>query len=484
MVDRLFKEQADFVLDRSRRKSARCPRRAGKSFCCLVLMCRTALVRPGAIIEYICLTRGQAKKNLWRTLKKFNDEFELSLKFHETNITATFPNGSVIEFMGGETRAECEKFRGQSFDLVVIDEGKSFQFDVLDELIEEVLSPALSDRFGTLAMIGTPGNVLAGPFYESTSAWDPESPLKRNQRPRPWAERELFKKKKYRWNWSFHNWHTKHNIAMPHIWEDALAQKENRGISDTDPTWLREWMGEWCPSESLTVYSFSSELNVYSGHLPEGHAWQYLLGMDLGYNDDTAIVVAAFSDTHPHMFQVYEWKSPNQTIDDIEKQVRRVQKKYPELNAMIADTGGLGKTIIESLRERGLAFEAAQKRDKLSHIELVNSDLINGKIKLLPDSHLAAEMILLQWTDKTFKKENKGTDNHLCDSFLYLITYAYHHFFEPPEVAPEKGSPDYWKEFEENELESMLAQRYRSENADNLDNILSGIALDGELLWN
>jgi hypothetical protein len=486
MLNLCFKEQKDFVLDRARRKSARCPRRAGKSYACLVLMCRTALLKPNSLTVYICLTRGQAKKNLWRTLKQFSDTYELKLKFHETDIRATFPNGSTIEFMGGETRQEIEKFRGQSYDLAVVDEGKSFQFDLLEEMITECLGPTLTDRFGTLAMIGTPGNVLAGPFFEATSHYDPESEhsRKRYNRPRPWAEREKFKQKKWKWNWSFHSWHTKHNTAMPHIWIDALEQKEDRGIPDNDPSWLREWMGEWCPSDSLMVYEFSNELNVYDGELPEGHEWQYLLGLDLGYNDSTAIVVAAFSDTHPEMFQVFEYKAPELTFDQIDKQVRRVMKKFPELNAMIADTGGLGKTIIESLKERGLGFEAAVKTDKLDHIELVNSDLRAGNIKLLPDSHLAAEMRLLQWSDSTYKKENKGTDNHLCDAFLYLIRYAYHHFWEPPIVEPEHGTPDYWAEFEALEEQEMLRQFNASRNSDTLDSILD-INLDGHnTLWN
>jgi len=451
-------------------------------------MATKALKAPGSTIEYICLTRGQAKKNLWRALKTFNDDFELNLKFHETNLTATFPNGSLIEFMGGETRQECEKFRGQSFDLVVIDECKSFSPEVLEELIEEILDPALSDRFGTIALIGTPGNVLNGPFYEATSHYVPSEQVeRRTQLPRPYGERELFKANKWRWNWSFHSWHTRHNVAMPHIWELALESKENRGIPDTDPSWQREWLGLWCPSDSLTVYTFCSEINVYSGKLPAEHEWQYILGIDLGYNDSTAIVVAAFSDTDPNMYQVYEWKEPGLTVDRIEKQVRKVMRKFPELNAMIADTGGLGKTIIESLREHGLAFEAAVKTDKLDHITMVNSDLQAGRIKLLPDSHLAAEMKLLQWKDKTYKKENKGTDNHCCDAFLYLIRHAYHHFWEATIPLAAEGTPEYLRNFDELELESMMAQYENGQVKNTLDAVSEDFTLDGEQkdkLWN
>ena len=472
------------MLDPADRKSAMCPRRAGKSYSCLGLMSYTALTIPDAQIKYICLTRGQAKKNLWKELRNFNKRYELDLKFHETNLTATFPNGSVIEFAGAETRSECEKFRGQYFHLVVIDEGKSFQTDILYELIEEILDPALADYNGKLAMIGTPGNVLAGPFYEATSAYDPTKPNHdRKQYPRPFKERTLFDKNKWKWDWSFHSWHTKHNIKMPQIWARAVAQKTNKGIPDNDPAWLREWMGQWCPSDSLMVYAFSGELNTYFGELPDGHDWQYLLGLDLGYNDSTAIIVAAFSDTHPEMYQVYEYKEPELTVDQIEKQVHRVLKEFPKVGAMIADTGGLGKTIVESLRERGLGFEAANKTDKLDHIELVNTDLRGGKIKLLPDSRLAAEMKLLQWTDKTYKKENKATDNHCCDAFLYLIRYAYHHFWEQPAILPEMFSEDWAEAYDEAELEAMLAGD--SNDIDNLDQVNTTYLDGGELLkWN
>lgn len=478
ILAKCFKEQADFITDPCLRKTALCPRRSGKSFSCLAMMTRTALLKPDAIIVYICLTRGQAKANLWRELKKFNVEFELGLAFHETDLRATFPNGSTVQFFGGETRQECEKLRGQYFDLVVIDEGKSFQSEILRELINEILTPALADNFGTLAMIGTPGNILAGPFWEATTE---------NKTTRPWSKRADYEGKRKTWRWSWHAWHVEKNVAKPHIWQSALREKEELGIADNDPSWLREWMGEWCPSESLMVYEFSEAKNLYTGALPDDHEWQYLLGLDLGYNDSTAIVVAAFSDTHPHVFQVYDWKEPGCTVDQIEAQVREVMKMFPEMNAMIADTGGLGKTIVASLQEHGLGFEAAEKRDKHDHIMLVNSDLRAGNIKLLADGSLQAEMRLLQWRDESYKKENKDTDNHCCDAFLYLIRFAYHYFWEPAESEVVYGSPEYWKAWELEQEQKAERERNSELNMNNrIDEVFSEFGLDGAdvIRWN
>lgn len=446
-----FPKQKAFITDRCRRKSALCSRRSGKTYSCLVSICEKGLRRPGSNIVYIALTRGQAKKNLWRTFKKFNDDFELGLRFHETNLTATFPNGSVVSLVGCETLAEAEKLRGDYYDLVIIDEGKSFQDAVLIETIEEILWPALADNFGTLMMIGTPGNVLAGVFYEATSLWDGNGDRRNPARP---ASHK--KNWPHRWVWSFHSWHVRDNTAMPHIWEYAFSDKKERGIPDDDPVWRREWMSEWCASESLTVYHWNEKC-AYDGTLPDGHEWRYLLGLDLGFNDSTAITVAAYSDTYPEMFQVYEWKKPGLIVDQIEKQVRVVMEMYsPEV--LIGDTGGLGKTIIETLVQHGIPIEAARKTDKLDHIELVNSDLRLGRMRILAGGSLEAEMKLLQWEDDTYRKEDKRTDNHLCDSWLYLCRYAYHHFWEPAEVEVPKHSTEWFKQWDEEQAEKAARE--------------------------
>ncbi len=398
-------------------RSALCPRRAGKTFACAALIAYQALTRPGSKIIYLCLTSGQAADNLWGYLKKFSQDFELSLKFNETKLRAKFANGSTVQLAGAETRKEIDKLRGGSFglDLVVIDECKSFQERVLSELIWEVLKPALSDRSGSLVVIGTPGNILSGPFYEATVT---ERPNEKAPVVRPWVSRASHTG---RFTWSFHTWTSKQNTALPQIWHDALALKAERGLADEDPVWLREYLGQWCASDSLLVYKYLEARNSWVPDpessqfgLPQGHDWKFVLGLDIGFNDATAITVGAYADTHPHLYHVYDFKQPHLSVDSIEKAVRETIARFGEFEGMVADTGGLGKTVVATLNERGLYFEAAEKREKYDHIELVNSDLLSGRIRILPDSYLASEMTVLQWEDSTYKKEDKSTDNHAC----------------------------------------------------------------------
>lgn len=473
MLDRCFKQQVDFILDRSRYKSALCARRSGKTYACVTLLCRQALLRPDSKILYLALTSGQAKRNVWGTFQKLNKDFELGIKFHETNLTLTLSNGSVVQISGAETRKECEKFRGQYFDLVVIDEGKSFNSEIVKELIFDILKPALADNLGTLAMIGTPGNVLAGVFYEATT---PECSARRFGT--PWTANKF---------WSFHNWHTSDNIAMPHIWDDALDDKKLRNIDDTDPTWVREWLGQWCPSESLMVYRYAEERNGWTPPktrdnphgLPEGHEWKFLFGMDLGFNDSTAIVVAAYSDTYPDLLQIYEWKAPHQTFQALLAKVKEVIRKFGEFDGMVADTGGLGKLLVESLNAEGFHIEAAEKREKFDHIELVNSDLLAGRIKVISDGYLANEMLLLQWKDESFTKEDKATDNHACDAFLYTWRYAYHHFWKKPQNELKKGSQSWYEAKEAEEVEAYVRSQLDAQS-DDIDQLFGDFALDGD----
>lgn len=460
IMARCFKQQYDFVADRHRYKAALCPRRSGKTFACTSQLCYTALTRPGSNLVYLALTKGQARANMWPYLKQFAQQFELNLRFHETYLTATFPNGSKITLSGAETRAEIEKLRGSSYDLVVIDECKSFEGTVLEELLWQVINPALSDRLGSLVMIGTPGNILAGPFYESTR---PEADLRDD-------------------TWSSHFWHIRDNVAMPHIWKEALAWKAQRNIPDNDPVWLREHMGEWCPSESLMVYRLVPDAlwdaDGDGPHgLPKGHDWKYLLGMDIGFRDDTAISVLAYADTHPNLYQVHDWKEPGLTIDGIERAVKRTQDKFGEFEAMVADKGALGMTIVESLIERGYPFIAAQKREKYDHIELLNTEMASGRLKILRGGHTDSEMRHLQFTDKTYKKEDPSCDNHACDATLYIHTHAHHNLWEPAPVEIKVHSNEWYEQREEEAFQAAVARRKQKDEI-GLDDEFQDVVLD------
>ena len=70
---------------------------------------------------------------------------------------------------------------------------------------------------------------------------------------------------------------------------------------------------------------------------------------------------------------------------------------------MVGDAAGLGKLVIETLNKRhALPLQAAEKREKFDHIELLNADFHAGRIKIIPGQgppvnlvHLKAEQAML-----------------------------------------------------------------------------------------
>src|SRR5690606_29067747 len=110
-----------------------------------------------------------------------------------------------------------------------------------------------------LVLIGTPGAILAGPFYEITTG----KGSKDHGTVRFWSERES----KKRATWSVHSWTAEDNTACPWIWAEyddegnlvggALFDKQEAGWDDDHPTWLREYRAKWVPDDSALVYAYA-----------------------------------------------------------------------------------------------------------------------------------------------------------------------------------------------------------------------------------
>lgn len=458
---RLNKVQEQFIFDVATRKAALCPRRSGKSWAILFYVLITCLLKPRANCLVIGITRGSAKAVYWTLLKQLCTEFDIKVRFHNTELSCTFNNGSRAQFAGADTIAEIEKFRGPSYDLVCIDECKSYSSKLFYELIIEVIEPALSDRLGTLAIIGTPGAVLHGPFWEITT------------RQGAWVVHP-FTSKKPRTGvyWSLHKWTVQDNTAAPWIWTHALNLKNSAGWEDTHPTWIREYCGEWASDELAMVYVFATlpDTRCYwkpvdgPNGLNPGHKWRYLLGVDLGWHDEVGIVVAAWCRTSPDLHFIHSEKQPHLTVAQIADRVHALEDAIGSMDVRIADTGGLGKTIVESLgRDYQLPFIAAKKTDKADHIKIMNSYMEAGHIKVDPESCLADEWRTLQWFYRGPGRapiEDPGCPNHAADAALYLHRYAHLQLYKDP--APEKTTEVKEKE-EAKKYEMMMRDRFLAE---------------------
>lgn len=451
-----FGKQQDLANDPSRFIGVTCGRRSGKSTGALTIALERCLRKAYAMWCIIGLTRPSIKRIYWRTLKKLNQDLALNLEFNETELTVTFTNGSVLHFLGAENASEIEKIRGQFFDGVIVDECKSFSIVVFEELIEDVIRPALSDRLGCLILIGTPGRHLGGAFFNATHF---PSPLNDAGRPHNvrYGTPEWHKKG---FGWSSHHWDARDNHAMPGIWLDFQQIKSDKGWADDNPTWCREYLGLWVADHSNRVFRYNPDKSDWDEEqgLPEDHEWFMVMGLDPGFDDAFGFCICAYSPTHPSLYVIYSFKQTGLNVTAAAKMIKELEKEYGEMEVKVGDRSGLGKMIFAELSEaHDIHIERSEKKEKDDIIELVNDDLDAGRVKIGRESVLAGEMVEHRWEYRAGKRvESDKTKNDAADAFVYAFRWCEHRRFRPKVHGPVKHSEQWWAELEKAEIEAVV----------------------------
>lgn len=480
----LARVQQQMILDDNPWVSALCPRRVGKSFMASSAALITGEANPGSMVLIISLTLKALKRNFWHGSRSgipfLDRKHGLGLEFNSTELRWQHQNGSVGYLLGAEDRQAIEYIRGMEADLYIIDECKSFPPAILDELITDVLAPQRISRKGRVMMIGTPGSIFAGPFWQATCTDAVNEDESHKDYGRPWLvpygkDDPYGRPRKFLW--SFHHWSLRDNEHMPHQWQEALDLKEQRGWNDDHPTWQREYLGRWIPAAEGLVYSYldikrQNEAKVTwkphrtdanpTGLPQEDGPWHLVMGLDVGYHDPTSIVVAAWSETTGQLRHVHDEKHQHLLIDQVVDLIHLQIERFGRPEVIAVDTGGaMAKNFFETLLQRyGLPVVQAKKQEKNDYIELLNSDFLMGRIRIIPGTDLEDQLSSVQWDLAKGSKadlahrnklvEDKACPNDVTDAFLYVWRECYHHFAKAkPKEAATPGSFDWWVEREE-----------------------------------
>lgn len=426
-----FDKQLAFIHDPAKFKVAVCSRRAGKTVACAADLYNTALNQIGDV-AYITLNRGTAKAIIWRDLLKLDKIYKTNAHIDRQELTITFDNGNMIVVTGAKDDSEIEKFRGRKFRKIYIDEGQSFR-SYIKEFVDDVLVPSLMDYNGSLVLIGTPGPVPAGYFYEISS---PAS---------TWA--------KYKWTIHDNPWILKQSGLTPAAQIATIAT--SRGVSVDDPSIRREYFGEWIKDTNSLVFQFNPSLNIYS-NMPAGN-WQYIFGIDIGYMDSDAIAVLAYDFTQNSVYLIEEVITAKQDITSLADQIKLLQLKYEPIK-MVMDAGALGKKIQEELLVRHqLVLEAAAKERKHEFIALMNGDLRSGRFKAFEGSKFAEDcnLVTWDWDDPVKPRISDKYHSDITDAALYGYRAAMHYIPKTEQVRLSRYSVE-WLEAEEARMAEEL----------------------------
>ena len=401
-----FPQQAAFFSSKAKRRCAFTTRRGGKTIGTAIWLVTSLLENPTSLHLYIAQTAGICKLYMWAEIKRLIQEYELPLKTNETDLTIIHERGlGSISLKGADKADEIEKLRGPKWIKVALDEAASFGV-FMERLILEVLGAALMDQGGELIMTGTAGKKKEGIFYEACHEL-----RRRKSDGKPVYE--------------LHKWSYQDNPYIPEEAKDETAIIDDNGFSGVDDArFLREFRGVWAVGETERVFSgFLSERNTYVQEPPGIHEWRYVLGVDFGWNDESAMAVAAYALTCRRIFVSESWGAPRQFADDVARQIFKYRDQYGQRTRIVGDLGGYGKGIaVHIQRDYGIHIHSASKRDKLDQIGFINSAFKRGDLVIHADrcAELGKQLLQVAWNAS---KTDMG--NHERDDRAAAMLYAW-----------------------------------------------------------
>lgn len=439
LEDFLFKEQLALAHDPAKFATAVCSVRAGKTIACAADLIYTAISNPGTTGLYITLARSSAKRIVWPELHNINRRYELNGVPNESDLSFKFPNGSILYCSGASDATEIEKFRGLSnVALAYLDESQAFRAHI-KELVEEILVKRLYDTNGRLRMIGTPGPIPSGYFHDASKSHQ----------------------------WSHHAWTLHNNPWIERKSGMSVAQLiqqdcERKGVGLDDPSIQRECFGRWVLDSNSLLLEYKAELNDYT-ELPAAN-YQYILGMDFGFEDADSFSVLAWSDHSPNTYLVEELVAAKQTYEQMVQNFDQLYKKY-NFAKIVADPGGGGKKLIESLKQRyPIPMNVADKLGKIANYGLLNNALRTGHFFAKRDSRFAQDCNLLERDRDRSTPDRTVVKGHsdAVDSAIYAFRESPAYGFLPQPTKRQPGTPEYDQAFAE-EMFQHTQEKIRKE---------------------
>jgi hypothetical protein len=430
VLQHTFKQQLAFINDPAKLKVLFCTRRAAKSYTAGAYMISEALKHPNSNCYFIALTRDSAQGIIWKDILKVIDrQLNLGINFNETKLQATFPNGSVIRALGVDVdEDEMHKLLGKKFRLVCIDEASMYTID-MHKLVYGILKPSMTDQRGTICLMGTSSNFTRGLFYDITN------------------KKEL--------GWSVHTWTAHDNPHVARQWQEELDEIDRlRPLFKETPLFKQWYLNQWVVDTDKLVYKYNIDRNAFK-HRPlnlSPNGWTYILGVDLGYEDDSAFVLGAFHENDPTLYILKTFNKKHMDITDVANKIKEFRDSSDMPVAKVIIDGANKQAVEEITHRHQVALEPADKTGKTDFIEILNAELIQGKIKINDKcTALTQEMMGLVWQTegdkiKMPRKEHPNLPNHLCDALLYAWRYCYQYMSAPKDKRTVIGSREWYLE--------------------------------------
>lgn len=280
-----------------------CTRRAGKSSLVARMLVREVIKPPyetptGKLLPrnalYLNRTFDNAVTQMGKPVVELLDEFGIKYSGSPGSGRLNLDNGASITFGGFNNKGDIDKFRGNFYSLVSIDEISHLRNP--DMLFRETLEPALKDygHEGRTIMTGTPPRTKASFAYKM------------------WHNDNI---KHY--HWSFMD-----NPYIPNKEEIIDAVCKEHGVTIDAPFIQREYFGncEAIDVDSMIFRGYKTYKDLAQG----AYDFAYI-GVDWGFEDKAAVISAVVRGKK--LYIIKSWSEAKKSISDICEEVKR-QKEY------------------------------------------------------------------------------------------------------------------------------------------------------------
>lgn len=404
----LFAKQLEVALCPSRFRALLCSRRAGKTKGLLIEQIQNHMNMPNSMGLYLALTDKSVIRIVFPIVKEIIRDYKVKAEIIGDDIV--FENGSLISVLGANHINKIEGFRGTKLLSCIIDEAASFKDNILSDLIDSIVIPALSDLQGTLTLAGTPAPHCSGLFFNITNNLEGMGV------------------------WIIKKWSALDNPyqAKQHLMDAELYLRRKK-CDEQNPKYRREYLGEWCADDDeLMIKPFKlCEPQIY-----QTSGWRSVIGVDIGFNDETAMTVVGWKNNNPKAYVLRSIGKSGQSVSDIAYMLKTLKEEFKPVK-IVVDPAGASKTLMEEFsRKYRIHTESASKTDKAHYIEIMNDALINEELVLvdMETTELQNEMRKLVWNeDRT--REREGIKCDRLDATLYAYRAALH-YLEQIKVVP------------------------------------------------
>lgn len=409
--------QAEVASDLHRFRVVNCGRRAGKTTLVIDQMKACAAYRESRI-AYLAPTFTQARDIAWESLKK--DCAQAAKSVNESRLEIRLANvkgtESLIMLRGWES---VESLRGQSFDLIVLDEVAMMRN--FWRAWEEVVRPTLTDRRGEAIFTSTPKGF--NHFYDLYNLQESDLDFK-----------------------SFH-FTTYDN---PNIPPDEIDKAKEQLTEDR---FSQEYLADFRKMEGLVYKEFDREKHVVSPEDIKNNVYvEKILGIDFGFTNPAAVLTICRDSTDAYFItdEFYErGKTDPQVVEYASKLGANRVYADPEAASAVALLRRAGCNVRDVVKGKGSVKHG---------IDLVRELLKANKLKISSNcTNLILELETYSYPDRKpghNEQEDPIKENdHACDALRYVImminkgsngvaqTYRPSYVVKPSLPSMAQGSP-------------------------------------------